>query len=63
MRVRRNISIDAETAEKLVELADRSHKNVSQWITDRVWQEAKEIDNMKTVKKKRKGSGRRNEQT
>lgn len=41
MRVRRNISVDQETADKLVELAEQSHRNVSQWITDQVWHEAK----------------------
>lgn len=51
MRVRRNISIDEETARKLVELAEKSHKNVSQWITDRVW----ENDNA-MVKKVKKGN-------
>lgn len=37
MRVRKNISVDQETADKLVELARDSHRNVSQWITDQVW--------------------------
>ncbi len=41
MRVRRNISVDQETAAKLVELAEQSHRNVSQWITDKVWHEVK----------------------
>lgn len=40
MRVRRNISVDQETAKKLVELAEESHRNVSQWITEQVWQQA-----------------------
>ena len=43
MRVRRNISVDQATAEKLVELAEQSHRNVSQWITDKVWHEVKGI--------------------
>lgn len=43
MRVRRNISVDQATADKLVELAEQSHRNVSQWITDKVWHEAKGI--------------------
>lgn len=59
MRVRRNISIDAETAEKLVELADSSHKNVSQWITDKVWNEAKKMEDSQNDKKTKKGSGKK----
>lgn len=59
MRVRRNISIDAETAEKLVELADSFHKNVSQWITDRVRNEAKEMATSTPDKKTKKGSGKK----
>lgn len=37
MKVRRNISVDSETNEKLKELAETEHTNVSQWITDQVW--------------------------
>lgn len=43
MRVRRNISVDKETSKKLVELARKSHRNVSQWITEQVWKRAEEI--------------------
>ena len=35
-----NVSLDEETAEKLKKLAEASHKNVSQWITDKVWESA-----------------------
>lgn len=38
MRKRLNISLDEETASKLKELADNSHKNMSQWITDKIWE-------------------------
>ena len=40
MKKRLNISLDEETAEKLKELAKDSHKNMSQWITDKVWETA-----------------------
>lgn len=43
MKKRLNISLDEETAEKLKELAKNSHKNMSQWITDKVWEEAKKV--------------------
>ena len=41
MRKRVNISLDAETVEKLKELAKSSHKTVSQWITDKIWEESR----------------------
>lgn len=40
MKRRLNISLDEETAEKLKELAKDSHKNMSQWITDKIWETA-----------------------
>lgn len=40
MKRRLNISLDEETAEKLKKLAKDSHKNMSQWITDKVWETA-----------------------
>jgi predicted transcriptional regulator len=43
MKKRLNISLDEETAEKLKELAKDSHKNMSQWITDKVWEETKKV--------------------
>lgn len=42
MKKRINISLDEETVEMLKYLADLSHKNVSQWISDSVWNYAKE---------------------
>lgn len=41
MKKRVNISLDEETVEKIKELSEKSHKNVSQWITDAVWEKAK----------------------
>ena len=38
-----NISLDEETAAKLEELADSSHKNMSQWITDKIWETAEKV--------------------
>ena len=38
MRKRMNISLDPETAEQLKELAEKSHMNMSQWITQAVWE-------------------------
>jgi len=40
MKKRINISLDEETVLKLKELAERSHRNVSQWVTDKVWESA-----------------------
>ena len=37
MKKRVNVSLDEETVEQLKILAEKSHKNVSQWITDAVW--------------------------
>ena len=37
MRVKVNLSLDADTAEILKSLARESHKTVSQWVTDKVW--------------------------
>lgn len=42
MKKRINISLDEETIEKLKELAEATHRNVSQWVTEKVWEEAKE---------------------
>lgn len=50
MKKRFNFSLDEETAEKLKELADKAHTNMSQWITDKVW-EAAEADDKKNEKK------------
>ena len=39
MRQRINISLEPATAERLKELAESSHMNVSQWITQAVWKD------------------------
>jgi len=52
MRQRINISLEPVTAERLKELAESSHMNVSQWITQAVWKEADKYKKQKrTVKK------------
>lgn len=38
MKKRINISLDEETLQKLKVLAANSHRNVSQWITDKIWE-------------------------
>ena len=40
------ISVDEGVAEKLKELAETSHRNVSQWITDKVLESAKNRENI-----------------
>ncbi len=42
MKKRINISLDEETVEMLKYIADLSHKSVSQWISDSVWEYSKE---------------------
>lgn len=39
MKKRINISLDEDTVNAIKELAKQSHRNVSQWITDKVWAE------------------------
>ena len=51
MKVRISVSVDEETNEKLRELAAKGHTNVSQWISDRVW-EAADISEEKDYQKK-----------
>lgn len=41
MKKKVTISLDEEIVEKLKELADSSHRNVSQWITDKVLESEK----------------------
>ena len=50
MKVRRNISVDLDTNEKLKELAETEHTNVSQWITKQVWIKIKEFELLNRVK-------------
>ncbi len=42
MKRRINISLDEETVEMIKMIADISHKSVSQWISDSVWDYSKE---------------------
>ena len=52
MRQRINISLEPTTAERLKELAESSHMNVSQWITQAVWRDDDKCKKQKrTVKK------------
>lgn len=51
MKQRVNISLDEETIKKIKELAEQSHKNVSQWITDAVWSEAKKEESVNDGRK------------
>ena len=46
MKKKVSISLDEETIEKLKELAEASHRNVSQWITEKVWESAKEEEKL-----------------
>ena len=49
MKKRINISLDEDTILKLKDLAEKSHRNVSQWVTDKVW-EADEKEKEKSEK-------------
>lgn len=51
MKKKVTISLDEDIVEKLKDLAETSHRNVSQWITDKVIEAAKE----EKLEKKRKG--------
>ena len=44
MKVRISVSLDEETNAKLKELAARSHTNVSQWVTNKVWEASEKED-------------------
>lgn len=54
MRKRMNISLDPETANQLKKLAEQSHMNMSQWITQAVW---KNSDKKNEHTRKVKGNG------
>lgn len=55
MKKKVNISLDEDTAEKLKKLAEASHKNVSQWITDKVWESAENEEIKQAKLKQMKG--------
>ena len=42
MKTKVNLSLEPDTADTLKSLAQDSHKTVSQWVTDKVWEEQKE---------------------
>ena len=51
MKKKVTMSLDEETIEKLKELAEATHRNVSQWVTEKVW----ETVNEKEEKQSKKG--------
>lgn len=55
MKKRVNISLSEEIAEQLKEVAEKTNRNVSQWITDRVM-EAVDADKNTIGEDKRNGS-------
>lgn len=55
MKKRVNISLSEEIAEQLKEVAEKTNRNVSQWITDRVM-EAVDADKNTIEEDKRNGS-------
>ena len=55
MKKKVNVSLDEETVEKLKNLAEASHKNVSQWITDKVWESAENEEIKQAKLKQMKG--------
>lgn len=46
MKTKVNLSLEPDTADTLKSLAQESHKTVSQWVTDKVWEEQKEKETM-----------------
>ena len=46
MKTKVNLSLEPDTADTLKSLAQESHKTVSQWVTDKVWEEQKEKESM-----------------
>ena len=42
MKTKVNLSLEPDTADTLKSLAQESHKTVSQWVTDKVWEEQEE---------------------
>ena len=55
MKKRVNISLSEEIAEQIKEVAEKTNRNVSQWITDRVM-EAVDADKNTIGEDKRNGS-------
>ena len=50
MKKRINISLDEDVAEQLKTVAEKSKRNVSQWITDKVIESYEQIDKTDTSK-------------
>ena len=44
MKTKVNLSLDEDTALRLRSLAQSSHKTMSQWVTDAVWDKAAELE-------------------
>lgn len=47
MKQRINVSLDEDTRITLKTLAQDSHKSVSQWITDKVWEEKENVSDQR----------------
>lgn len=52
MKKKVTISLDEDIITRLKQLAEESHRNMSQWVTEKVWEEAKETEQMKYIKLK-----------
>ena len=39
MKTKVNLSLEPDTADALKLLAQKSHRTVSQWVTDKVWED------------------------
>lgn len=54
MKKRINLSLDETTVKKLKELADLTHRNMSQWVTEVVWESAKKYEEQNKAEKREK---------
>ena len=52
MKSRINVSLDEQTIAMLKKLAAESHTTASQWITDRVWEAEKRMQEDKRTNRK-----------
>ena len=50
MKKKVNLSLDEDTVMKLKELADKAHKPVSQWVSDKVWEKDEAISEKEVMK-------------
>ena len=53
MKTKVNLSLEPDTADALKLLAQKSHRTVSQWVTDKVWED----ENLKRENKKIEKAG------